>query len=187
MIDPLYFQTREEFRKWLSNNCQSHNGVWLLFSKSKDLKTLKASEALEEALCYGWIDGLMKNIDEISYIKYFSKRKKNSKWSLKNKKLAIDLEKRGLMSVYGIDKIEEAKKNGQWDNNKKIVEINEEKIEMISDLLKINEEAFKNFSSMPLSIKKTYTRAYLEAKTEITRQKRLAWMVDRLKRNLKPM
>ena len=78
MSEPLCFQTRADFRNWLSENCQSHEGVWLLFGKTKELPTLKASEALEEALCYGWIDGLMKKINEDSYKKYFAARKSNS-------------------------------------------------------------------------------------------------------------
>lgn len=107
---PLCFQTREEFRTWLQNNCRSSDGVWLLFGKTKELVTLKADEALEEALCYGWIDGLMKRVDDKSYMKYFSLRRKNSKWSDKNKNLVRSLEERGRMTDMGRAKIEEAKK-----------------------------------------------------------------------------
>ena len=64
----LQFANREEFRKWLGENCLSSGGVWLLFWK-KGLKTIKADEALEEALCFGWIDGQMKKIDENTYKK----------------------------------------------------------------------------------------------------------------------
>ncbi len=78
-------------------------------------KTIGANEALEEALCFGWIDGQMKSIDDNKYIKYFSSRRENSKWSEKNKALVEKLEKQGLMTDYGKVKIEEAKKNGQWD------------------------------------------------------------------------
>ena len=65
MSDALQFPTREAFREWLSNNCLSEDGVWLLFSKAGGPKTLKAGEALEEALCFGWIDGQMQSLDEL--------------------------------------------------------------------------------------------------------------------------
>ena len=70
---------------------------------------MKADEALEEALCFGWIDGQMKSMNETSYRKYFSLRRDNSKWSEKNKKLVEQLEKQGIMTDYGRKKIEEAK------------------------------------------------------------------------------
>ena len=187
MNEPLCFKTREEFRNWLSDNCQSSNGVWLLFGKNKELVTIKAGEALEEALCFGWIDGLMKSVDDNSYVKYFSSRRTNSKWSEKNKTLADSLEKRGLMTGYGRQKIEEAKKNGQWDKAGKPSAVTEDQIELVSSLLKENEEAYTNFQGMPPSVKKTYTRAYLDAKTEEGRTKRLEWMTGRLEKNLNPM
>ena len=182
----MKFSDREEFRKWLSDNCLSEDGVWLLFGKTSDVKTIKASEALEEALCFGWIDGQMQKIDDKTYKKYFSQRRENSKWSEKNKALVKSLEERGLMTVHGTKKIEEAKKNGQW-NAPKSPEITEEDISRLSGLLESYEPAFTNFKAMPLSVKKTYTRAYLDAKTDAGREKRLAWIVDRLNKNLKPM
>ncbi|WP_028043540.1 YdeI/OmpD-associated family protein [Candidatus Stoquefichus massiliensis] len=187
MDELLCFQTRADFRDWLSENCQSHEGVWLLFSKTKELPTLKANEALEEALCYGWIDGLMKKIDDTSYKKYFVARKPNSKWSIKNKELVERLESCGLMTEFGRIKIEEAKKNGQWDLATKPSGITDEQIDIVSELLKANELAYTHFLNMSPSVKKTYTRAYFDAKTEVGRFKRLTWMIERLEKNLKPM
>ena len=186
MNEVLTFAGREEFREWLSRNCLSEEGVWLLFGKAGGPKTIKAGEALEEALCFGWIDGQMKSIDEKSYRKYFSMRREKSKWSEKNKAMVRSLEERGLMTDLGRRKVEEAKKNGQWDAPKAAA-VTEEDIAGLSALLKGHEPAFTNFKAMSLSVKKTYTRAYLDAKTDAGREKRLAWMVDRLNRNLKPM
>lgn len=112
MSNLLEFADREEFRKWLCENCLSNAGVWLLFGKAGGPKTIKAGEALEEALCFGWIDGQMQSIDDKTYKKYFSMRRDNSKWSEKNKALAERLEERGLMTDFGRTKIEEAKKTG---------------------------------------------------------------------------
>lgn len=182
----LYFSSREEFRRWLKDNCRSSDGVWLLFGKAGGPKTLKASEALEEALSYGWIDGQMQSVSDIAYIKYFSIRRKNSKWSEKNKSIAERLEKQGLMTDYGREKIAEAKKNGQWDAPKPEA-IAEEQITLVSELLKEHETACANFQEMPPSVKRIYTKAYFEAKTEAGRVSRLSWMVERLNKNLKPM
>lgn len=186
MSDILQFSTREEFRNWLFANCLSEDGVWLLFGKAGGPKTLKAGEALEEALCFGWIDGQMQRIDEKTYKKYFSMRRENSNWSEKNKTLVIELEKRGVMTDHGREKIEEAKRNGQWDAPKPGA-VTEDQIAMLSTLLAAYEPAYTNFLSMSPSVKKTYTKAYLDAKTDAGREKRIAWMVDRLNRNLKPM
>ena len=60
----LQFTSREEFRNWLNDNCVSSGGIWLLFGKPGGPKTIKASEALEEALCFGWIDGQMQCVDD---------------------------------------------------------------------------------------------------------------------------
>lgn len=186
MTEYLQFTTRTEFRAWLCENSASAGGVWLLFGKSGGPETLKAEEALEEALCYGWIDGQMQSLDEKSYVKYFSMRRENSKWSEKNKKIVQRLEEQGLLTRQGREKIEEAKKNGQWDKPKP-APVTDEQIAALSCILQEYEPAHTNFSSMSPSVKRTYTRAYLDAKTDAGREKRLAWMVDRLNRNLKPM
>lgn len=186
MNDILVFENRKEFRCWLSANCLSTDGVWLLFGKSGEPKTIRADEALEEALCFGWIDGQMQSLDDNTYKKYFSMRRVNSKWSEKNKALVKSLEERGLMTDFGRKKIEEAKKNGQWDAPKPAA-ITEEQIAGLSEILKAYEPAYTNFSAMSLSVKKTYVKAYLDAKKEAGREKKIAWMVDRLNKNLKPM
>ena len=186
MSDIMQFTDREEFRKWLEEHCLSEEGIWLLFGKAGGPKTIKAGEALEEALCFGWIDGQMQSLDDTTYKKYFSLRREKSKWSEKNKALAGKLEERGLMTDFGRKKIEEAKKNGLWDAPKQPT-VTEEQIAQLSALLEGYEPAYTNFQAMSPSVKKTYTKAYLDAKTEAGREKRMAWMVDRLNKNLKPM
>lgn len=186
MNEILTFTSREEFRCWLLEHCLSEDGVWLLFGKAGGPKTVKAGEALEEALCFGWIDGQMRSIDDKTYQKYFSMRRDKSRWSEKNKALVHSLEERGLMTDFGRSKIEEAKKNGQWYAPSPMP-VTEEQIAQVSVLLEGHEPARTNFQAMPPSVKKTYTRAYFDAKTEAGREKRIAWMVDRLNQNLKPM
>ncbi len=186
MKDLLIFTSREDFRKWLSEHCKSNDGIWLLFGKAKGPKTIKADEALEEALCFGWIDGQMQSIDDKTYKKYFSMRKEKSKWSDKNKTLVKSLEERGLMTDYGRKKIDEAKRNGQWDAIDPMT-FTEEQINVLDDILKAYEPAHTNFQAMSMSVKKTYTRAYFDAKTDAGKAKRIAWIVEKLNKNLKPM
>ncbi len=184
--ESLKFTAREDFRSWLTENAETSGAVWLYFSKAAGEKTLKASEALEEALCFGWIDGQMKSLSDTAYIKYFSPRRKNSKWSEKNKKLVTELEQRGIMTDLGRARVNEAKENGQWDTNNS-TEVIEEQIKAVSELLKDFEPAYTNFLAMSPSVRKTYTKGYFSAKTEAGRESRLKWMVDRLNKNLKPM
>ncbi|MDR0943739.1 MAG: YdeI/OmpD-associated family protein [Ruminococcus sp.] len=186
MKDILTFPDRNSFRNWLSENGENSGGVWLLFGKKGGPTTLSANDALEEALCFGWIDGQMQSLDDKEYKKYFATRRTNSKWSEKNKSLVTELEKRGIMTDYGRAKIEDAKKNGQWDKPKSVPE-SDEQIAVLSDILRNYEPAFTNFTAMSPSVKRTYTRAFLDAKTDAGREKRLAWIVDRLNKNLKPM
>lgn len=187
MSEHLLFSDRTQFRQWLKENCMSNDGVWLLFGKGKANKsTIKADEALEEALCFGWIDGQMQSIDENTYKKYFSMRRANSKWSDKNKALVNVLEEKGIMTDFGRKKIEEAKENGQWYAQKPQT-ITDEQIAELSAILQKYELAFTNFQAMSPSVKRTYTKAYLDPKTQSGREKRIAWIVDRLNKNLKPM
>ena len=83
MDNSITFTNRNEFRDWLQEYGVSSEGVWLLIGKAGGPKTIKAHEALEEALCFGWIDGVMQKIDDKTYKKYFARRRKNSKWSEK--------------------------------------------------------------------------------------------------------
>ena len=186
MSDILQFTNRGEFRNWLDGNCQSSAGVWLLFGKNGGPKTLTATEALEEALCFGWIDGQMAKIDEQSYKKYFAPRQARSKWSEKNKAIVADLEKLGLMTDFGKEKIAEAKKNGMWDAQD-LMKLADEQVEVLADLLREYEPAYANYQNMSPSVRKTYARAYYDAKTDAGREKRLAWIIDRLNKNLRPI
>lgn len=186
MNEPLIFPDRAAFRTWLAANGADSDGVWLLFGKKGGPVTLTAGEALEEALCFGWIDGVMQSIDDTVYKKYFALRRAGSKWSEKNKALVAQLEKQGRMTDAGREKIAAAKQNGQWDAPKAPV-ITEEQVADLAALLRGHEPAHTNFEAMSPSVRKTYTRAWLDAKTDAGREKRMAWIMDRLDKNLKPM
>jgi uncharacterized protein YdeI (YjbR/CyaY-like superfamily) len=185
-LDQILFESRKDFRDWLADNCTTSSGIWLVFGKNARIKTLKANEALEEALCFGWIDGQMQSIDEATYLKYFSIRRKGSKWSDKNKKIVNELEAKGLMTDFGRIKVEEAKKNGMWDAPKP-EPISEEQVQMFIELLKAYEPAFANFMAMSPSVRKNYVGLYFDAKSDDAKKRRLEKIIGRLHLNLKPM
>lgn len=114
MNEILIFPDRKSFRDWLDRNGTDSGGVWLLFGKKGGPVTLTAHDALEEALCYGWIDGVMQSIDDKSYRKYFARRTAKSNWSDKNKKLVQVLIEKGVVAQQGLEAVEQAKKNGSY-------------------------------------------------------------------------
>lgn len=182
----LTFTDRQAFREWLGKYGTESDGIWLLFSKKGKFVTLSAADALEEALCHGWIDGQIQSIDDNTYKKYFARRLPKSKWSVKNKDLAQTLMEKGLMTRQGLEAIERARKNGLWDNAKRI-HINDEQIQMFKEIIQPYEPAYTNLLAMSHSVQRTYTGFYFDAKSDKTRQSRLEKIVDRLNRNLKPM
>ncbi len=186
MDDVLQFFDKSAFRAWLEQNGTSSDGIWLLFGKKGGPVTLTANEALEEALCFGWIDGQMQSLDSTKYKKYYARRRAKSKWSEKNKKLAQLLIEQGRMAPEGLTAIESAKQNGAWEVSDK-VRISDEQVKEFRQLISSNEPAYANLLGMSPSVQKTYTGYYFDAKAPEARQKRLEKIIDRLNKNLKPM
>lgn len=185
-IPELLFSSREDFREWLKINAQTSQGVWLIFGKTKALVTITANDALEEALCFGWIDGQLKSIDSIKYMKYFAKRRPKSVWSEKNKKAVDLLRQKGIMTELGEYAVEMAKMNGIWDASNGNL-ITEEQIEALAEKLRDISPAFENFNNMSQSVRRTYAGRYFSFKTEEDRQRDFERIVERLNKNLKPM
>lgn len=185
-IPELLFPSRADFRAWLTDNAETSEGVWLVFGKSKTLKTLSANDALEEALCFGWIDGQMQSVDETKYLKYFARRRAKSVWSEKNKKIIETLRAKGLVTELGEKAVETAKQNGTWDAPKDAPMSDEQK-EAFAAKLSGFSPAYENFCNMPPSVQRTYTMRYLSFKTEEARERDFEKIVNRLNNNLKPM
>jgi uncharacterized protein YdeI (YjbR/CyaY-like superfamily) len=185
-VQEILFPTRNDFRAWLTENSATGDGVWLVFGKTKEVSTLTANDALEEALCFGWIDGQMKSIDETKYRKYFARRRDKSPWSDKNKRIIESLREKGLMMPLGEQAIAAAIQNGTWDTPKQ-PSITDEQIEAFTEKLIGISPAHENFVIMSQSVRKTYTRRYLSFKSEEARERDFERTVDRLNKNLKPM
>jgi len=182
----LLFPNRMQWREWLEQHHAKEKAVWLIHhKKGSDRGSIIYNDALEEALCFGWIDSIMKSIDDEKFILKYTPRKTKSIWSKLNKEKAEKLIKLGKMTDAGLIKIEEAKKNGLWD----AAYTNKARDEMPEDLKKSllqNKETWNNFNNFANSYWNMYIGWVNSAKTEKTRQLRIAEVVKRSALNKKP-
>jgi uncharacterized protein YdeI (YjbR/CyaY-like superfamily) len=110
------FATQKLWRAWLQKNHTVSNGVQLrLYKKATGIKSINYQEALDEALCFGWIDGQSNKYDEQSWLQKFTPRRKRSMWSKRNREHVARLNKAKLMMPAGIEEVKRAKKDGRWD------------------------------------------------------------------------
>ena len=182
----LFFKDRNEWRKWLErNHSKSSEALLIHYKKSSGKEGLNHFDAVEEALCFGWIDSKLRRIDEERFMLRYTPRKEKSVWSKKNKDTAERMIQSGKMSDAGIKKIELAKKHGLWD----AAYTNLVKERLPSDLKKAlmkDNIAWKNFQSFANSYRNTYIGWVKNAKIETTRNRRINEVVTRSKDNKKP-
>ncbi|MDD5311929.1 MAG: YdeI/OmpD-associated family protein [Dehalococcoidia bacterium] len=182
----LHCKSRQEWRKWLEENSSSAQEIWLLhYKKHTGKASVSHDDAVEEALCFGWIDGKLKSIDGDKFILRYSPRKSNSVWSKINKDKAEQMIARGRMTEAGLARIEEARKNGNWDK----AYTNRIKDEMPADLEKALREdstAWNNFMNFANSYRNMYVGWVSSSKTDETRKRRIAEVVKRSALNRKP-
>ncbi|MGO4291611.1 YdeI/OmpD-associated family protein [Chitinophaga sp. RAB17] len=116
-IPELSFETQQQWEKWLKSNHTQTEGIWLIiYKKNSKIPSINYDQALEEALCYGWIDGIKKSKDEVSFLQKFTPRRAKSIWSEKNTKHIERLTAEGRMKPAGIAQVEAAKADGRWEN-----------------------------------------------------------------------
>ena len=184
-VEVFYPKNQAAWRKWLEKNHLSKQSVWLVFyNKKSKLKSITWSDAVDEALCFGWIDSKKIKFDEETSHQFFSKRKPKSTWSKINKDKIARLIEQEKMSQAGMESIEKAKENGSWT----ILDEVEELI-MPADLeIAFNQKphAKNYYLSLSKSMKKGILTWLLFAKTTETRQKRIREIVDQAAQNLKP-
>ncbi|OAQ38934.1 hypothetical protein A5893_12920 [Pedobacter psychrophilus] len=185
VIEIFYPESRQKWREWLQDNHLKKQSVWLIYYKKKsNIPTLIYSEAVDEALCFGWIDSKSKPLDDERFMQFFSKRKKNSVWSKVNKEKILRLTNEGLMTKAGFDIIEIAKQNGSWT-----ILDDAEALIIPKDLDEEFEErpiAKSFFLGLSRSDKRNILQWLTLAKRQETRQKRIAEIVELADQNLKP-
>ncbi|MCA8829169.1 YdeI/OmpD-associated family protein [Hymenobacter pini] len=175
--------TRAEWRAWLLENHQQPTGVWLVLYR-KGSGRLTYPEAVEEALCFGWIDSVPRKIDEERRQQYFSPRKKGSVWSAVNKQRLAELAAAGLLHPSGQAKIAAAQQDGSWTLLDAV-----ERLELPPDLaaaLSVNEVANQHFTAYSPSVRKMVLQRLLAVKRPETRQQHITRIVERAARNERP-
>lgn len=176
--------SRQEWRDWLAKNHDKRRGIWFVYhKKSSNKPRVSYDEAVEEALCFGWIDSLPRKIDEEKSKLLFTPRKPKSVWSKLNKTRIEKLIETGAMTEIGLAKIEIAKANGSWN------ELNaSDNLEIAEDLQKAfekNKTAEKNFHGFSPSARKAILQWLNSAKREETRCARIEKIVSMAEKNLR--
>jgi uncharacterized protein YdeI (YjbR/CyaY-like superfamily) len=164
--------TRADWRAWLMQQHRREKGVWLVtFKKASGMPHLAYNNAVEEGLCFGWVDSKPGKVDELRSKLWFAPRKPGTGWSKPNKERIERLVAAGLMQAAGLSKVEAAKKDGSWSKLDAV-----EALEVPADLEKAFQShpgATANFDAFPRSTKRGILEWILQAKKPETRQKRL--------------
>jgi uncharacterized protein YdeI (YjbR/CyaY-like superfamily) len=189
-LEQIYFNNRESFRSWLMKNHDKCTGIWIIFYKKViKIECIKYNEALEEALCFGWIDSIIKKTDDNKYVRKFTPRANTVKWSDLNKKTVLELIKKGEMTEEGLKKIDVYLKTGkvEWENNVPVKkETNDFDIpEFIVNEFAKNEPALTNFNNLAQTYKRNFILWITNAKREETIDNRIKESVELLKANKK--
>lgn len=173
----IYIPTTNEWRNWLEQNHAKEKGIWLIYFKKHTGKPrVPYNEAVEEALCFGWIDSTVKRIDEERYMQQFTPRNLKSNWSKLNKARVEKLLKNGKMTTVGMRFVDYAKTHGIWDKEdlpQPIFEFSDE----LLNLLKLNKKAFKFYTTLSPSHQKQYKQWVMSAKKPETRLRRFSEML----------
>lgn len=171
-IETFCATSRRHWRQWLQKNHAKKQCIWLImYKKDTGVPTVSWSQAVEEALCFGWIDSIRKTLDDERFIQYYCRRKPKSIWSKINKEKVKQLIDQGLMTEAGLKSIQIAKQNGSW----KVLD-DVEALKIPADL----EAKFKSqpgskarFLSLSKSVRKAMLFRLMHAKRPETRKKRL--------------
>lgn len=176
-MDLKYFKSSSEFRKWLEKNHSKAAELWVGFYKiNSNLKGISYKEAVDQALCFGWIDGIKKKVDELSYTHRFTPRKSKSNWSSTNIKRVGELTKLGLMHPSGITVFNQRDKEKikQYSYERKTLTLDKS----YEQLFKTNSNAWTFFQSQPPSYQKVAILWVMTAKKEDTRLRRLNTLIQ---------
>jgi uncharacterized protein YdeI (YjbR/CyaY-like superfamily) len=175
-MDTFYPKSQMDWRKWLEKNHRLKQAVWLICYKKKSaIPTISWSNAVDEALCFGWIDSIRKSLDDEKFIQFFSPRKPKGTWSKVNKEKIEQLIASKKMAKAGYESIEKAKQNGSW-----ILLDEVEELIIPKDLLaafKVRAGSKKHFLKLSKSLQKQYLHWLVMAKKPETKEKRISEIV----------
>jgi uncharacterized protein YdeI (YjbR/CyaY-like superfamily) len=183
-IKTFHAKSQKEWRKWLEKNHKTEKSIWLIFyKKDSGVPSVYYPEAVDEALCFGWIDSKANKRDEQSSYQYFAKRNPKSKWSRVNKEKVARFTEQGLMAQAGLEMVAHAQKTGTWDALNEV-----ENLTVPDDLQKLfnkNKTAFKHWEAFPRSVKRGILEWISSAKRPETRLKRITETVELAAQNVR--
>nr|WP_319510980.1 YdeI/OmpD-associated family protein [uncultured Draconibacterium sp.] len=181
-----YFKSNTEWEKWLQQNHNKEKELLLVYYKKHTGKQcISYDDSVKTALCYGWIDGLVKRIDDECYTRRFTPRKENSVWSELNKKRVTKLLKEGRMKPLGLKLVEAAKQNGNWERAYSFPRTGLEVSDKFKDELNNNSEASAYFDSLTQTQKNHFIMWINTAKRPETKEKRINESIELLKNGKK--
>ena len=182
--EQLYFKNDKEWRNWLHENHHASKGVHLIFYRvGSDAESMRWEEAVQVAICYGWIDSTVRRLDDDRRIQMFTPRKDKSVWSKLNKTYIEKLIQDDLMHESGLRKIATAKQNGSWESLDDV-----ENLVIPQDLelaFEANETAHENYQNFSRSYRKSYLYWLNQAKREETRTVRISEIIRLCAENIK--
>lgn len=177
-MKPTFFATPSRFRGWLAKHHDSAQELWVgLYKKSSGKASITWPEAVDAALCFGWIDGVRKGIDHLSYANRFTRRRPRSNWSTKNVKRVKELTKLGLMQPAGLKAFEERteEKSGTYSYEQRHLA----RLEKVDErLFRASKEAWDYFQKQAPSYRQAAIWWVMGAKKEETRRRRLATLIE---------
>jgi uncharacterized protein YdeI (YjbR/CyaY-like superfamily) len=183
-IKTFYAKSQKEWRKWLEKNHETEKSVWLIiYKKDSGVPSVYYSEAVDEALCFGWIDSKPNKRDADSYYQFFAQRNPKSNWSGVNKAKVDKLRAAGLMTAAGQKMIDLAKQKGTWNALDEV-----EKMIVPDDLQFLfnkNKTALQNWEKFPPSVRRGILDWIQSAKRPETREKRMVETVDLAGKNVR--
>ena len=167
-IETVEVQDRQEWRKWLKEHSDSNSDIWLVFHKRHTgAESISYNDAVEEALCFGWIDSLVQRLDDARYARKFTPRRAGSKWSTTNRRRYADLKSRGVLAAPGLRR---APTNRDGDAPRLSVSALPPYIE---ETLKTVPRAWQHFNQLAPSYQRAYIGWIESAKREETKERRL--------------
>ncbi len=183
-IEEHYFKTPEDWRAWLEANHDLSKGVYIIMYKiGHEKKSMRWEEAVQQALCYGWIDSTVKSLGDGKRRQYFCPRKPKSAWSKLNKTYIKELMEKGMMHESGLKKINNAKADGSWTALDDV-----ENGVIPEDLQKefnSNPKAYSNYNDFSWTHRKSYLYWLNQAKKSETRQNRIREIIKNCEANIK--
>jgi uncharacterized protein YdeI (YjbR/CyaY-like superfamily) len=184
-FDKLYVVSRGDWREWLRHNHDVAKEIWVIYYKKHTGKpSISYDDSVEEALCFGWIDSIIKRIDDEKFARKFTPRKAKSRWSEANRRRVRKMIKDGMMTEEGLARIREAKESGEWFKTtlaRKEIAVPP----YMKEALAKHEKALENFNNLAKSYRRQYVGWITSAKREETRRRRLTEAIRLLEKDEK--